>query len=113
MSSTRKRGAKSVSPRDWIFGSRPRRLALRFVLDSDPPADGWSKSQLAVHAEVSPNGGIDEHVRGLLDLGLLVPVDDDAARVRYTRAEPNNRLEAPLRTLLDLLDSLPDTPLGR
>lgn len=113
MSATRKRGAKSVSPRDWIFGSRPRRLALRFVLDSTPPPEGWSKSQLAAQAEVSPNGGIDEHVRGLVDLGLLAPVDGGSARVRYTRVEPGSGLEAPLRKLLKLLDSLPDTPLGR
>lgn len=113
MASGRKRGAKSVSPRDWVFGSRPRRLALRFVLETEPPENGWSKSQLAEMAGVSPNGGIDEHVRGLLDLGLLVPTDDGAPRIRYTRAEPETDLEAPLRQLLELLDAIPDAPKGR
>lgn len=66
-----KRGSKPVTARDWLFGSRPRRLALCFVLTQAPPTRGWTKSQIADAAEVSANGGVDEHVRGLVAIGLL------------------------------------------
>jgi hypothetical protein len=65
------RGAKALTARDWLFGSRPRRLVLRFVLSSTPPERGWTKSALAEACAVSKHGGADEHIRGLTALGLL------------------------------------------
>ena len=112
MSEGRKRGAKLVSPRDWVFGSRPRRLALRFVLDTETPEGGWSKSDLAKKAEVSPNGGIDEHVRGLVDLGILVATGPESGRVKYRRADPEAELAEALRLLLDALEDIPDGPIA-
>jgi hypothetical protein len=63
------RGCKVLSDRDWLFGSRPRRLALEALFAA--PGERWSKAALARAAEVSPHGGIDEHVAGLTRIGLL------------------------------------------
>jgi hypothetical protein len=67
-----RRGCKTLSSRDWLFGSRPRRLALEalFAAQSDKR---WSKAELARAAQVSANGGIDEHVDGFERIGLLQP----------------------------------------
>ena len=66
-----KRGAKRLGRKDWLFGSAPRRALLVAVLESEPPPDGWTKTELALAAGVSPKGGVDEHVAGLASLGLL------------------------------------------
>lgn len=66
-----------------------------------------------VRSKVSANGGIDEHVRGLVDLGILTPSDPDAGRIRYRRAEPEGDLADRLRSLLDALDAIPDGPMPR
>jgi hypothetical protein len=66
-----KRGAKTLSERDWVFGSRPRRRLLEGVLISRIPKDGWTRPELANIAGVIANGGVDEHVAGLHRLGLI------------------------------------------
>lgn len=63
------RGRKALTDRDWLFGSRPRRLALEALFAA--PDRSWSKAALARAADVSPHGGIDEHVAGLTRIGLL------------------------------------------
>lgn len=103
MSSGVKRGAKSLTSRDWIFGSRPRRLVLSFVLGSKPTAGGWSKAALAREAGVHPKGGIDEHVRGLVALRLLRERDG-----RYWPIEPSPRLAVQLKRVLRELEELPE-----
>lgn len=67
------RGRKRLGPRDWIFGSAPRRELLAIVLLGPVPADGWTKADLARSAGLSVNGGVDEHVAGFARLGLLEP----------------------------------------
>src|SRR3954451_17412044 len=69
-----RRGSKPLADRDWLFGSRPRRLALEALLAGDAKTR-WSKAQLARAAGVSPHGGIDEQVNGLVRIGLLEPRD--------------------------------------
>lgn len=102
-----RRGAKPLTRRDWIFGSRPRRLALHHVLTSEPPSEGWSKTELARVASVSPNGGVDEHVQGLLEIGIL-EVLDSRRPPRYRLAEPVPLLATRLKALLAALDEIPD-----
>jgi hypothetical protein len=97
---TTRRGARALTRRDWLFGSRPRRLALEALLEQ--PARRWSKAGLARAAEVSPHGGIDEHVDGLLRIGLLVR--DDAG---YGIADPPPPY---LPALVELLRELKDVP---
>lgn len=66
-----KRGRKPLGRQDWLFGSAPRRVLLRELLAEPPPDDGWTKADLARRAGLSPKGGVDEHVTGFADLGLL------------------------------------------
>lgn len=96
-----KRGAKELTARDWIFGSRPRRLALRFVLDEQAPTEGWTKAEIARAAGVSPKGGADEHVVGLQALRLLAKNDG-----RYRARE--NELARHLTAVLELLEDVPE-----
>jgi len=103
MSGGGKRGAKPLTSRDWLFGSRPRRLVLRFVLTNKPGDDGWTKAALAKQANVHPKGGIDEHVRGLVALRLL-----RERAGRYWPADPTPELATRLMPVLDELDELPD-----
>lgn len=100
------RGPKPLTARDWIFGSRPRRLALRFVLNTTAPERGWSKSELALHCEVSKNGGISRHVNLLIALGLLEEVGE-----RFRPNQSGKQLRAHLNALLDDLESVPDESL--
>lgn len=100
------RGSKVLSQRDWLFGSRPRRLALAAVLTPKAVCEGWTKKDLALAAEVSPNGGIDEHVDGFVELGLLERRPDG----RYQRVDPLPAVATDLRRLLRRLEDLPDGP---
>jgi hypothetical protein len=96
-----KRGAKVVSDRDWLFGSRPRRLALEALLRD--PDRSWSKADLARAADVSPKGGIDEHLAGFVRIGLVEPRDRG-----YRLADPPPPFMPSLRRLLGELTALPD-----
>jgi hypothetical protein len=96
-------GPKRLTARDWIFGSRPRRLALRFVLQSDPGESGWTKSDIADQCSVSKNGGIDEHITGLVALGLL-----SESAGRYRPGNPAAALYVRLLELVQQLENVPD-----
>jgi hypothetical protein len=98
-----KRGSKPLTARDWIFGSRPRRLALRFVLRTPPPAAGWTKTEIAKHCEVGAKGGADEHVRGLLALKVITERDG-----RYLPTTPMSPLAERLRELVGALETVPE-----
>jgi len=108
MSGGGKRGAKRVTARDWVFGSRPRRLALQLVLNEKPPKEGWTKTQIAARCEVGPKGGADEHVRGLLALELLTERDG-----RYVPAKPKSPLAKRLALLVGELESVPEERIER
>lgn len=95
------RGRKPLSDRDWLFGSRPRRLALEALFAA--PGRDWSKAALAREAGVSPHGGIDEHVAGLTRIGLLAR-EGDAFRL----AEPLPPYAASLGRLLSELQRVED-----
>jgi hypothetical protein len=97
-----------MTARDWIFGSRPRRLALRFVLNQTPPEAGWTKAHIAAHCEVGPKGGADEHVRGLVALELLTERDG-----RYLPATPTSALAKRLADLVGELESVPEERIER
>ena len=99
----RKRGVKPLMARDWIFGSRPRRLALRFVFSNQPPSGGWTKTDIAAGCGVSKHGGADEHIEGLLALGLLT-VDGG----RYRPGSPTSSLRVHLSKLVAALEDVPD-----
>lgn len=101
MSAGGKRGAKALTARDWIFGSRPRRLALRFVLEGPQPEQGWTKADIARAAGLSPKGGVDEHVQGLLALRLLTKCDG-----RYLAR--TSGLASQLATVLEALEEVPE-----
>lgn len=98
----RRRGAKVLTPRDWLFGSRPRRIALEALL-AEGPGESWSKARLARAAGVSPHGGIDEHVAGFLDIGLL-----ERRGGGYGLADPPPPYLDSLTKLLRELRRLPD-----
>src|SRR3954471_6542643 len=95
------RGRKALTDRDWLFGSRPRRLALEALFAA--PDHGWSKAALARAAGVSAHGGIDEHVAGLTRLGLLAR-DGDVFRL----ADPLPPYAASLERLLADLGTVAD-----
>lgn len=99
---TARRGAKPLTRRDWLFGSRPRRMALEALLSAEPGAR-WSKARLARAAGVSPHGGIDEHVDGFLRIGLLERRDGG-----YALADPAPPYLASLMALVSQLAELPD-----
>ena len=98
----RRRGAKALTPRDWLFGSRPRRIALEALL-AEGPGESWSKARLARAAGVSPHGGIDEHVAGFVDIGLL-----ERRGGGYGLADPPPPYLDSLARLLRELRRLPD-----
>jgi hypothetical protein len=98
-----RRGAKPLTARDWLFGSRPRRLALRFVLYGEPTDAGWTKSEIAAQCGVSKNGGIDEHIDGLVALGLLREQSG-----RYRPGDPAVALHARVLELLEELEHVPE-----
>jgi hypothetical protein len=91
-------GVKPLSARDWLFGSRPRRVALETLL-ADPQRN-WSKADLARAVGVSPHGGIDEQIAGLSRLGLLA---EDGRGWRL--ADPDGPLVKSLKRLLRQLPS--------
>jgi hypothetical protein len=101
------RGAKELTSRDWIFGSRPRRLVLQFVLANKPGPEGWTKTALAAQAEVHPKGGIDEHVRGLVALELL-----HESHGRYWPVQPSPALGRKLQGLLRELEQVPENRIA-
>jgi hypothetical protein len=101
------RGAKRLTSRDWIFGSRPRRLVLEFVLSNEPGEEGWTKTALAKQAEVHPKGGIDEHVRGLVALELL-----EERQGRYWPSDRGPGLAEELRRLLRELERVPESRIA-
>lgn len=98
-----RRGAKKLTSRDWIFGSRPRRLLLKFVLENEPGPEGWTKAALAEQAEVHPKGGIDEHVRGLVALKLLC-----VSGGRLWPVHPSPALARLLKGLMGEIDRIPE-----
>jgi hypothetical protein len=102
----RRRGAKTLTARDWLFGSRPRRLVLRFVLDSEAPKEGWTKSDIALACGLSKNGGATPHVEGLAALGVLEERDG-----RYRPRGLDNSLVARVAELVHELESVPDVTL--
>jgi hypothetical protein len=113
MSTGRRRGAKPLTARDWIFGSRPRRLALRYILNTTPPEKGWTKTEIAKGSEVSRHGGADEHIDGLIALGLLTErggrywPDDRDPLLRDRIAEVVQQLETvPERRIDEVLADL-------
>jgi hypothetical protein len=97
-------GPKPLSRRDWLFGSRPRRLLIEYTLSKTPPAGGWTKSALARACGTSVHGGVDGHVEGLHDLGLLVP----SATGAWLPSSPPPRLATALVRVTRLLVPLPD-----
>lgn len=99
------RGVKALSSRDWLFGSRPRRLALEALVAE--PNRAWTKADLARAAGVSVHGGIDEHVAGFARVGLLVR---DGASWRL--AQPRGPVAGALEGLLDAIRPLPDDDAG-
>jgi len=72
------------------------------VLASPAPAGGWSKADLARAAGVHTKGGVDDHVAGLVALGLLAGGPD--GRWRPTR---RTALGTALRRVLTELDRIP------
>ena len=105
------RGAKPLSERDWIFGSRPRRQLLEGVLMGRKPANGLSRSQLAGLAGVIANGGVDEHVSGLERLGLI---ERDAVKPGvWHPVRPHGELAHGVRKALRALAALDDTVAER
>jgi hypothetical protein len=98
-----KRGVKPVTARDWIFGSRPRRLLLGLALSTQPPETGWTKAEIARNCGVGTHGGADEHITGLVALGLLIERDG-----RYWPMAPTNKLGDRVSALLKELDAVPE-----
>jgi hypothetical protein len=101
-----KRGAKAVTARDWLFGSRPRRLILRFLLHIPAPPEGWTKSQIAAACDLSPYGGATHNVDGLVALGLLC--EDEG---RYKPAGLEFALLARVAAVLDELENVPEVSI--
>jgi len=98
-----KRGPKPLSARDWLFGSRPRRLALKFALTAEAAEKGWSKAQIARGSGVGEHGGADEHIDGLLALGLLIEREG-----RYWPPPARGELSCHLGALLEDLEQVPE-----
>lgn len=104
----RKRGAKALSAKDWIFGSRPRRKLLEAALVRRAPTTGWTRPELALMADVVANGGVDAHLEGLQRLGLLV-VSDTQVRTWHPK-QPLPPLAIAIRRVLRSLDGVSDAP---
>ena len=96
-----KRGRKPLGRQDWLFGSAPRRVLLREVLDTPVPDEGWTKADLARRAGLSTKGGVDEHVTGLAAIGLLQQRDGRW----FPRVQ--TPLARALREVLSELEALP------
>jgi len=102
-----RRGAKPLSDRDWIFGSRPRRKLIEGVLTRAAPEGGWTRPELSQIAGVVANGGVDEHVRGLERLGVLSAAHSAPRTWRPVRPPPP--LAKALRNVLNALDNASDS----
>ena len=102
-----RRGVKPLTARDWLFGSRTRRLALRFLLYAEPAGTGWTKSEIAEQCGVSRNGGIDEHLDGFVALGLL-----HERAGRFWPGDPAAALRARVLELIDELENVPERRIG-
>lgn len=100
----KRRGARPLEIRDWLFGSRGRRLLLEAVLLDDEPSAGWRKVDLERAAAVE-RGGADRLLAGASSLGLL---RWDGRRWR--RGEPPPPLSGPLEQLVALSRELPAAP---
>jgi predicted ArsR family transcriptional regulator len=98
-----RRGPKPLTARDWIFGSRPRRLVLRFVLHAGQGEGGWTKTDIAEKCGVSKNGGVRGHIEGLTALGLL-----DEREGRYWPGDPAAALYGRVLQLVDELEHVPE-----
>jgi hypothetical protein len=105
---TRRRGAKAVSDRDWLFGSRPRRQLLEGLLLGQGPRGPWGRAELAGFAGVVANGGVDEHLQGMARLGLIF--HDGQVRRRWHAADPPAPLAEALAGVLAALQAVPDAP---
>jgi len=81
-------------------------LALRFVIEQEAPAEGWTKADIARAAGVSPKGGVDEHVVGLQALHLLTKSE---GRYQANEIELARRLSA----VLELLEEVPEVRVDR
>jgi hypothetical protein len=97
------RGPKELSARDWLLGSRPRRLALEALLSVPPRA--WRVQELVERCGVGSRG-LDSHLRGLEHLGLAVRTE--AGWVAPARSSP---LARPLRALLRALEHVDEVGL--
>lgn len=106
MTSGQKRGAKALTARDWLFGSRPRRLVLRFALHTDAPAEGWTKTDIALACGLSKHGGATAHVDGLVALGVLEEQDG-----RYRPGTLDNTLVARIAELIHELERVPEVSI--
>lgn len=100
------RGAKALTARDWLFGSRPRRLVLRFILNNEPPAQGWTKTNIAIACGLSPHGGAAANVDGLVALGILKEIDH-----RYWPASIEQSLLSRVAALVEELESVPEVTI--
>jgi hypothetical protein len=100
-------GRSKARLRDWLFGAGGKRRLLRVLLELSEPVGGWRESELASRAELHKKGSVDEHLAALEQLDLV-----DASGGRY-RVNASCPLAAPLRELLQMLDSVPDEELRR
>jgi hypothetical protein len=77
-------------------------MALEALL-AEQPGERWSKARLARAAGVSPHGGIDEHVEGFVQIGLIEARDGG-----YVLTDPPPPYRDSLAALLSELHVLPD-----
>jgi len=106
---SRRRGAQSLSDRDWLFGARPRRRLLEATLLTAAPRTGWTRPQLAELAGVVANGGVDEHLDGMQRLGLLTTQPGVPAVWHPVRPRPE--LGSAVRRVLVALSDQNDEPV--
>jgi hypothetical protein len=76
---------------------------LRFALSAEAPEKGWSKADIARKCELGVHGGADEHIAGLLALGLLIE-----RRGRYWPISPASTLGERLSELVVELEAIPE-----
>lgn len=94
------RGPKGLSARDWLLGSRPRRLVLEAVLAD--PGHTWLLKELVELSGVGARG-LDAHLRGLEALGVI---ERDVAGWRA--AAPGPPFAVPLQAFLVALGEVSD-----
>jgi hypothetical protein len=91
--------------RDWLFGAGGKRRLLEAALAN--PGRTWTQAELARASDVHAKGSVDEHVRALVQLGLLNEVN---GRFRLAQRHP---LVKPLGSVLAALSSIQDAELER